>query len=147
MDYDKLLEKVRCVDASRGMKEGLQMICDILESSVEHYDWVGFYIAEKEELVLGPYSGAPTDHTSITFGKGVCGQVALSKEEMVVQDVSSEDNYLSCSIHVRSEAVIPLLKEGELIAELDIDSHSKFAFTSDDMEFLRAVRDHASTFF
>jgi GAF domain-containing protein len=112
-----------------------------LKEKVYHYDWVGFYILDKEknELVLGPYSGKPTEHTIIPVGKGVCGQVAESKSIKIVQDVSRESNYISCSIDVQSEIVVPVLKEGFFVAEIDIDSHSPAPFSNADDEFLSAI--------
>ena len=120
-------------------EETLGAICKLLRDEVPHYDWVGFYLTDpekKDELVLGPYEGDPTEHTRIPFGRGICGQAAATKETFVVQDVSREDNYLSCSIHVKSEIVVPILRDGEVLGELDIDSHTVEPFTDGDKEFL-----------
>jgi L-methionine (R)-S-oxide reductase len=119
----------------------LKQVSKLLKEKVFHYDWVGFYILDemKNGLVLGPYTGAHTDHTFIPFGKGVCGQVAQNKITMVVQDVTKMENYLSCSINVQSEIVIPILKNGEFVAELDIDSHSPAPFTDKDTILLEKI--------
>lgn len=117
----------------------LLQICQLLKKRIYHYDWVGFYILENGELILGPYAGKPTEHTRIAIGKGICGQVAENGQTRVVQDVSQEDNYLSCSIDVQSEIVVPILKNGQFVAELDIDSHSPAPFTADDRLFLEQV--------
>jgi len=119
----------------------LLRICELLQQEVYHYDWVGFYILdqEKNELVLGPYVGKPTQHTHIAVGKGICGQVAESGQTMVVQDVTKVENYISCGLDVQSEIVVPVLKNGKFVAELDIDSHSPAPFTKDDSEFLASV--------
>ncbi len=119
----------------------LKDICTLLQEKVYHYDWVGFYELDssKEVLVLGEYVGKPTEHTNIKVGKGVCGQVAENKLTMVVQDVSSIDNYISCSIDVQSEIVAPVLKNGEFVAEIDIDSHATAPFTKADEELLEAI--------
>lgn len=116
-------------------------ICELLKQEVYHYDWVGFYILDQDnnQLVLGPYVGKPTQHTHITVGKGICGQVAESSQTMVVQDVTKVDNYISCGLDVQSEIVVPVLKDGKFVAELDIDSHSPAPFTSHDNEFLSMV--------
>ena len=90
-------------------------------------------------LELGAYVGASTDHTRIPFGKGICGQVAESGEVFVVPDVSAQDNYLACSIETQSEIVVPIYKDGELIGQLDIDSHTKDAFSPADQAKLEAV--------
>lgn len=119
----------------------LLRICELLKQEVYHYDWVGFYILdpEKNELFLGPYSGKPTEHTNIPVGKGICGQVAEKAEAMVVQDVTRVENYLACSLDVQSEIVVPVLKEGRFVAELDIDSHSAAPFTDEDLRFLTGI--------
>lgn len=116
-------------------------ICELLKQEVYHYDWVGFYILnqDKNELVLGPFVGKPTQHTHIAVGKGICGQVAESGLTMVVQDVTQVENYISCGLDVQSEIVVPILKDGKFVAELDIDSHSPAPFTADDSIFLERV--------
>ena len=118
--------------------EKLQKICHLLDQEIPYFNWTGFYFrnGEKEELILGPYVGAETDHTIIPFGKGICGQVALSNETFVVPDVSKEENYLSCSVSTKSEIVVPIFKNGENIGQIDIDSHELNPFTTEDREML-----------
>ncbi|MGV8096663.1 MAG: GAF domain-containing protein [Mangrovibacterium sp.] len=89
----------------------LLQICRLLKDRIYHYDWVGFYRLENGELILGPYVGKPTEHIRIAVGKGVCGQAAEKKQTIVVQDVSQEDNYISCSIDVQSEIVVPVFEK------------------------------------
>ena len=91
------------------------------------------------ELVLGPYVGESTDHTRIAFGEGICGQAAEREETFVIQDVSKEDNYLSCSFAVKSEIVVPVFKDGQIVGELDIDSHTASPFTPEDREYLEKI--------
>jgi len=124
-------------------------ISRLLKSEVPHYDWVGFYLLDPQnnQLVLGPYTGATTDHTHIPVGKGICGQVAASKQTMVVQDVTKQDNYLACSMDVQSEIVVPILKNGQFVAEIDIDSHANAPFTSEDELFLSAIAEKISDLF
>ena len=119
----------------------LQRICTLLRESVPYYDWVGFYFknGEKDELKLGPYAGAPTDHTIIPFGKGICGQVALSNQNFVVPDVNAQENYIACSINVKAEIVVPLFQNGENIGQIDIDSNSLDPFTKEDERLLEFV--------
>ncbi len=119
----------------------LQKICDLLRENIPYYDWVGFYFRneEKEELKLGPYSGEPTGHIIIPFGKGICGQVAVSNKNFVVPDVHAQDNYIACSITVKSEIVVPLFVEGENIGQIDIDSNTPDPFTKKDERFLEFV--------
>ena len=121
--------------------ERLLEICKLLQANIPYYNWVGFYFrnGEKEELKLGPYVGEPTDHTIIPFGKGICGQVAVSNENFVVPDVSAQDNYIACSISVKSEIVVPIFVNGENIGQIDIDSETPDPFSDDDERFLEFV--------
>ena len=126
---------------NNSVNERLLNICQLLEENIPHYNWVGFYFrnGKKEELILGPYVGAPTDHTIIPFGKGICGQVAVSNKNFVVPDVTAQDNYIACSITVKSEIVIPIFVNGENIGQIDIDSNTLDPFTEDDERFLEFV--------
>lgn len=119
----------------------LQQICDLLESDVSYYDWVGFYFknGDKKELKLAQFTGEETEHTIIPFGKGICGQVAVSNKNFVVQDVSEQENYISCGWKVKSEIVIPIFVNNENIGQIDIDSHTPNIFTSKDEELLEFV--------
>jgi len=125
----------------------LQQICDYLKSVVSYYDWVGFYFTngDKKELVLKQFAGKPTDHTVIPFGKGICGQVALSNQNFVVQDVTEQDNYISCGFDVKSEIVIPIFKNGVNIGQIDIDSHHTAPFGKQDEELLEFVCEQVAT--
>ena len=126
---------------SKSVDDKLLSICRLLEDHVTHYNWVGFYFknGDKDELKLGPYVGAPTDHTIIPFGKGICGQVAVSNQNFVVPDVAAQDNYIACSITVKAEIVIPIFVNGKNIGQIDIDSNTPDPFTEDDERFLEFV--------
>lgn len=134
-------------NSKQTINDRLYRICQILEQEVAHYNWVGFYFknGDKNELKLGPYVGAPTDHTIIPFGKGICGQVALSNKNFVVPDVSAQDNYIACSITVKSEIVIPIFVNGENIGQIDIDSNIIDPFSSEDERFLEFVCEKVAT--
>ena len=121
----------------------LTQICEWLQEQVPHYDWVGFYFANEAErtLHLKAFAGEPTDHTVIPFGKGICGQVAESNANFVVPNVKAQDNYIACSIHVKSEIVIPLFKDGKNIGQIDIDSHTINPFSKADEHFLEWVNE------
>lgn len=125
----------------------LLRICQLLERDVDHYNWVGFYFknGDKNELKLGPYVGAPTDHNIIPFGKGICGQVAISNKNFVVPDVSAQDNYIACSITVKAEIVIPIFVKGKNIGQIDIDSNTPDPFTDEDERFLEFVCEQVSS--
>lgn len=143
-DFNWLLNSVReiATSSTQTQDEKLHAICALLEREVAHYDWVGFYLVDpvrERELVLGPFVGAPTEHTRIAFGQGICGQAADTEMTFVIQDVSQETNYLSCSPHVKSEIVIPIFKDGAVVGEIDIDSHALAPFTEADNAFLEQV--------
>lgn len=134
------------IESSHNVDDKMQSICDLLQGKVETYDWVGFYMAHETEptLHLKSQAGIPTDHTVIPFGKGICGQVAVSNENFVVPDVKAQDNYIACSIHVKSEIVIPLFKDGKNIGQIDIDSNTIDAFNEHDERFLEWVNEQVS---
>ena len=121
--------------------EALKPICDLLKENISHYNWVGFYFMnnEKEKLEIGPYSGEETPHTTIPFGTGICGQVALSGETFVVPDVAEQENYLACSIKTKAELVVPIYKGDTLVGQLDIDSFHTDPFSKDDEVFLKKL--------
>ncbi|WJJ96492.1 GAF domain-containing protein [Algibacter luteus] len=128
-------------NSTKTVDERLLSICQLLETNIDYYNWVGFYFrnGQKEELLLGPYVGEPTDHTVIPFGKGICGQVALSNQNFVVPDVSAQDNYIACSFTVKAEIVVPIFVNGENIGQIDIDSNTPDPFTEADERFLEFV--------
>src|SRR6056300_427392 len=142
MNYQALEQQLQSLyNSCSDSDQLLQSICDLLREGVSHYDWVGFYFknGDKRELLLGPFAGEPTDHTIIPFGKGICGQVALSNQNFIVPDVSAQDNYIACSLTVKSEIVIPLFKNGKNIGQIDIDSHTPDPFTEEDVKLLEFV--------
>ena len=139
----EILSKDRTIDTK------LLNICKLLEANVAHYNWVGFYFknGDKDELKLGPYVGAPTDHVIIPFGKGICGQVAVSNKNFVVPDVAAQDNYIACSIAVKAEIVIPIFVNGKNIGQIDIDSNTPDPFTENDERFLEFICSKVSEIF
>ncbi len=141
--FSQILPQVKEILAgSDTTEEKLLALCQVLHSGVNWFDWVGFYLVDPETprtLVLGPYVGAPTDHVRIPFGQGICGQAAERQETFMVDDVSEEPNYLACSLHVKSEIVVPIFKDGEFVGELDIDSHTVEAFNKKDQAFLETI--------
>ena len=151
MTFQELQPKVSTIiiDTLLSRDEKLQAIRQLLNENVAHYNWVGFYFANHENrtLHLGPYVGAPTDHTVIPFGKGICGQVAESNSNFVVPDVAAQDNYIACSFTVKSEIVVPLFVNGINIGQIDIDSHVLDPFTLQDERFLEFVNQEAAKLF
>ncbi|WP_299890253.1 GAF domain-containing protein [uncultured Lacinutrix sp.] len=143
MIFETLKPQVEAIlsNNKKTVNERLMETCEILEANIKYYNWVGFYFknGDKNELKLGPYVGEPTDHTIIPFGKGICGQVAVSNENFVVPDVAAQDNYIACSITVKAEIVIPIFVNGENIGQIDIDSNTPDPFTEADERFLEFI--------
>ncbi|MEN9876529.1 MAG: hypothetical protein RLZZ529_1526 [Bacteroidota bacterium] len=151
MTFLELQPKITSITTNQTLSrdEKLQAICQFLNENVAHYNWVGFYFANHENrtLHLGPYVGAPTDHTEIPFGKGICGQVAESNANFVVPDVAAQDNYIACSFTVKSEIVVPLFVNGINFGQIDIDSHVLDPFTEEDERFLEFVNSKVAELF
>lgn len=145
MTFKELQPKVTeiTLNTTLSRDEKLLSVCRLLSESISYYNWVGFYFAnhETQTLHLGPYVGAETDHTVIPFGKGICGQVAVSNNNFVVPDVAAQDNYIACSFTVKSEIVVPLFVNEQNIGQIDIDSHVIDPFTLEDERFLEFVNE------
>jgi GAF domain-containing protein len=108
-----------------------------IAAAFSHYNWVGVYWLHGDELVLGPYVGAVTEHTRIPVGRGVCGSAVAEDRNQIVDDVNNRANYISCSIHVKSEIVV-LIRDaaGAVIGQIDADSHLLAAFDQSDEQML-----------
>ena len=143
MTFDKLKPQVEDILKNENLevKDRLTKVCELLEQNIPYYDWVGFYFknGDKDELKLKSFAGEPTDHEIIPFGKGICGQVAVSNQNFVVPDVKAQTNYIACSMYVKAEIVIPLFVDGENIGQIDIDSHTADPFSKEDEIFLEWV--------
>lgn len=148
MTFDALKPPVKDIlsNSELSVDNRLLNVCALLEEHIAHYNWVGFYFknGDKNELKLGPYVGEPTDHTIIPFGKGICGQVAVSNQNFVVPDVKAQDNYIACSITVKAEIVVPIFVNGQNIGQIDIDSNTADPFTEADERFLEFVCEEVS---
>jgi L-methionine (R)-S-oxide reductase len=108
----------------------------LLNQFLDRINWVGFYLMENDsELVLGPFQGLPAC-IRIPLGKGVCGTAALKKETIRVEDVNTFPGHIACDSASQSEIVIPLLKDGNLLGVLDIDSPEKNRFDELDQQKL-----------
>jgi GAF domain-containing protein len=120
--------------------QDLQAVVDLLHDRVAHYSWVGVYLVEGDDLVLGPWNGPEaTEHVRIPVGQGVCGAAAASGKTEVVDDVNADPRYLACFASTRSEIVVPISREGRVVGEIDIDSDQPAAFGDADREFLERV--------
>jgi GAF domain-containing protein len=122
-------------DAQRAM----QITVEQLATHLPDYTWTGIYVLEGNELCLGPYVGKPSPHTRIPLGRGICGAAAAEKATIIVDDVNADPRYLACSVETRSEIVVPIMLDGEVLGELDIDSDRAAAFGADDRALLEQV--------
>jgi GAF domain-containing protein len=108
----------------------------ILEEAFDAYAWVGIYVLYGNELVLGPFVGKPSPHTHIPLGRGICGAAASEKTTIIVDDVNADPRYLACSVETKSEIVVPIMRDGEVLGEIDIDSDRLAAFGAEDRDLL-----------
>ena len=130
----------RIVERGGSDDELLQAVVEALQEQVEHYSWVGIYLVQGEELVLGPWRGPQaTEHVRIPVGQGVCGAAAASGETEIVDDVNADPRYLACFPSTRSEIVVPIAHEGRVVGEIDIDSDRPAAFGEDDRASLERI--------
>ena len=131
--FDKIIEETnKIVKGEFPRDEKLRAVCELIGARIPHCDWVGLYLVDPNDedwLVLGPFVGEPTEHKRIPVGRGICGMAAKQKKTVVVDNVSKETDYLSCSVEVKSEIVVPIIKNDRVVGELDIDSHRLAAFT------------------
>jgi len=138
--FERLIDEIKAkareiTDMDTFYKE----VVRILSENVSYYNWTGFYFMKDGELVIGPYIGRPTEHVRIKVGQGVCGRAVAEKSTIIVDDVTKEDNYLACSLETKSEIVVPIWANGEIIGEIDIDSDDLAAFDDKDKIFLEEV--------
>lgn len=139
-DRTDLLTAIRsAVAASPNADAAMKQAVRLLKDAIPHYSWVGIYLLDGDELVLGPFLGKPSPHTRIPLGRGICGAAATDKATIVVDDVNADPRYLACSIETRSEIVVPIMTGSEVLGEIDIDSDQPAAFGPADRELLEQV--------
>lgn len=143
MDREKAKELLAQAEAvlssSATAHERLQKIVSLL-NQVPTYNWVGIYLVRGSELHLDSWAGpAPTVHTVIQIGKGICGWAAKSGSTEIVSDVNKDSRYLQCFTNTRSEIVVPISHDSKVVGEIDIDSDELNAYSSMDREFLEAL--------
>ena len=138
--HQKALEAVRnAVQSEADARRAMELTVNLLAKHLPDYTWTGIYLLEGNELCLGPFVGKPSPHTRIPLGRGICGAAAAEKATIIVDDVNADPRYLACSIETKSEIVVPIMHEGDVLGELDIDSDRAAAFGHDDRELLEQV--------
>ena len=135
-----LLTSIRsAVAAAPNAGSAMTQAVRLLKDGIPYYSWVGIYLLDGDELVLGPFLGKPSPHTRIPLGRGICGAAATEKATIIVDDVNADDRYLACSIETKSEIVVPIMEDGEVLGEIDIDSDTPAAFGDADRHLLEQV--------
>lgn len=138
--YQKVEERIRRdVAAAANGREAIERAVVDLQETLPDYTWVGVYLLDRNELVLGPFRGKPTPHTRIPLGRGICGAAAAEKATIVVDDVNTDPRYLACSPDTKSEIVVPIMRGSEVLGELDVDSDRAAAFGPRDRALLERV--------
>lgn len=136
---DVMTDIERAVEGAADSAAAMDRAVQTLKDRVPDYTWVGIYLLEGDELVLGPFRGKPSPHTRIPLGRGICGAAATEKQTIIVDDVNADARYLACSLETKSEIVVPIMTGARVLGEIDIDSDRLAAFTSADRALLERV--------
>ena len=130
---------VTAVGSAPDTNRALAVAVELLKENCPDYNWVGVYVLDGDELVLGPFLGKPSPHVRIPLNRGICGAAATEKMTIVVDDVHSDPRYLACSLETQSEIVVPIMSGDRVFGEIDIDSDKRAAFTAEDKRLLETV--------
>jgi L-methionine (R)-S-oxide reductase len=144
MDTTKLVKELQSMRENGYLSDAiLRRAVRTLHESEDRFNWVGVYLVREKEpkLWLHNYMGAPTEHAEIEVGQGVCGTAVAQGQNQVVQDVTQVENYLACSPKVKAEMVVLIRAGDEILGQIDIDSHTRDAFTDGDETGVQAVAD------
>lgn len=137
-EYRALIPQIKAViEGETDLVANLANICACLKQQF-NWLWVGFYLVKENELVLGPFQG-PLACTRIKKGKGVCGTSWAEKKTIIVDDVNAFPGHIACSSLSLSEIVVPLIKNGEVIGVLDVDSEQYSSFNELDQQYLEEL--------
>jgi L-methionine (R)-S-oxide reductase len=140
MDRGDLLVAIRsAIAAAPNPDAAMTQTVRLLKDAIAYYTWVGIYLIDGDELVLGPFLGKPSPHTRIPLGRGICGAAATEKATIIVDDVNADPRYLACSVETRSEIVVPIMDGAAVRGEIDIDSDRPAAFRDADRALLEQV--------
>jgi L-methionine (R)-S-oxide reductase len=140
MTYETVLGEIKsAVSAEVNRATALRRTVEILKARMSDFTWVGIYLLEGQELVLGPFVGKPSPHTRIPLNRGLCGAAATERRTIVVDNVDADPRYLACSLDTRSEIVVPIMRGDQVFGEIDIDSDKPAAFRSSDRALIEAA--------
>lgn len=139
-EYQAVLGSLRSlVEVAQSPTETLGQVMRLIHDRLPHYQWVGLYLLQGQNLHLGPYAGASTEHKLIPVGTGVCGTAVLQEKNQRIEDVHELTNYLACSASCRAEIVVLIWKGSKIVGQIDADSDTVGAFTAADERFLTQV--------
>ncbi len=141
--YNSAIEAMRIViDPKRPPAAVYDFVLNHMRTAFPHFTWAGIYLLDGETLRLAAWKGHhATEHVAIPLGAGICGLAARTRETVVVPDVSKDPRYLACFPNTKSEIVVPIVADGRVFGEIDIDSDGLDAFTPRDKQFLETVAD------
>jgi len=139
--YQTLLPQIKgLLTGETNVVANMANICAALKEQFDFF-WVGFYLVENKELVLGPFQG-PVACTRIAYGRGVCGSAWANEETLIVPNVDEFPGHIACSSLSKSEIVIPIFKNDKCIGVLDVDSKELNSFDLIDKQYLKAILEH-----
>jgi len=139
--YSELLPQIKSLIADEpDLIANLANVTSVLKQAFPSFSWVGFYLMKGNELVLGPFQGKLAC-TRIKIGSGVCGTSALEKKTIIVPDVEKFPGHIYCDPDSKSEIVVPIIKDGEVLGVLDIDSYELNNFDEVDKVYLEKIVD------
>jgi L-methionine (R)-S-oxide reductase len=142
MTGDEIVSRVeQFVQSDASRDDLLREAVGILKAERPQYNWVGIYLLEGDTLVLHNYIGKHTDHTHIPVGRGVCGTAVAERANQIIDDVTTLDNYLACSLETRAEIVVLIRRGDDIFGQIDIDSDTAGVFTAEDEAMLDRVAD------
>jgi L-methionine (R)-S-oxide reductase len=140
LSRDQLIDNIRIAIAGTNEEtEVLRIAAEMIDAFSEGFNWTGFYIMKDGVLEVGPYIGPETPHTRIELSNGICGAAAREKKSIIVPDVAADERFLACSLTTRSEIVVPLKFEDQIIGEIDVDSNQPSFFGPQDQEMLERI--------
>jgi GAF domain-containing protein len=135
-DYELVIKQLRALlEGESNTIANLANASALLNQFLNEVNWVGFYLMEDGELVLGPFQGLPAC-VRIPLGKGVCGTAAQNQRTERIEDVHAFPGHIACDAASQSEIVVPVVKDGKLLGVLDIDSPIKNRFDEIDQQYL-----------
>lgn len=146
--YQEMIKLVESFTANGGDKVSVMAnVTAVMKMTFpETFFWVGFYVVKDNVLLVGPFQGTPAC-MMIKYGKGVCGTAWERRETLIVPDVELFDGHIACSSLSRSEIVVPVMLDGEVVAEIDIDSTDVASFDETDRTYLEEVAAMVAPYF